>query len=207
MNTEQDQLQALRDIRNIMDRSSRFLSLSGLSGVFAGLAALCGAALVRWYFTQRAAYGEGTMHLTPQDITFLACTAAAVLIAALVLAVYFTVANARRKQLPVWDKQSQRLVINLAIPLAAGGAFCALLLHHHALQLIIPAMLMFYGLTLINGSKYTLGDIRYLGLCELALGIMAGLLPGYPLVWWTIGFGLLHVLYGTIMYFKYEREG
>ncbi|MHA6248928.1 hypothetical protein ACXYMU_13375 [Pontibacter sp. CAU 1760] len=206
MNHQQDQLADLREIRNIMDRSSRFISLSGLSGVFAGLSALAGAAVVKWYFSQHNInYNAYPASLTKEDVLFLLAVAAAVLLLAFCTATYFTARNARRKNLRTWDSQSKRLLWNLAIPLATGGVFCSTLLYHDLLQLIAPAMLVFYGLALLNGSKYTFGDIRYLGILEIILGLLASFFVGHGLLAWTVGFGMLHIVYGALVYFKYER--
>jgi general stress protein CsbA len=98
-------------------------------------------------------------------------------------------------------------LFSLAIPLVTGGLFCLALLYQHMFVMIAPATLIFYGLALINGSKYTLRDVHYLGLCEIVLGIAGSFLLGYGLLIWTIGFGVLHIIYGTVMYYKYEREG
>ncbi|ALJ00912.1 hypothetical protein [Rufibacter tibetensis] len=207
MNPQQDQLEALHEIRNIMDRSSRFISLSGLSGVCAGLSALLGAAVVKWYFSQHNInyYYDLGSYLTNEDIQFLLTVAAGVLVLGFCTATYFTVRNARKKNQRIWDNQSKRLVLNLAIPLATGGAFCAVLIYHNILYLVAPAMLVFYGLTLLNGSKYTLSDIRYLGIFEIILGLIASIFVAYGLILWTVGFGILHVVYGALVYFKYER--
>ncbi len=207
MNQQQDQLEALHEIRNIMDRSSRFISLSGLSGVFAGLSALAGAAVVQWYFNQHniSYYDDLGSQLTRQDILFMLAVAAAVLILAFCTATYFTVRNARKKHHRPWDSPSRRLLVNLAIPLATGGAFCAILLYHNIVYLVAPAMLVFYGLALLNGSKYTFSDIRYLGILEIILGLFASVFVGYGLILWTVGFGMLHIIYGALVYFKYER--
>ena len=207
MNQQHDQLEALHEIRNIMDRSSRFISLSGLSGVFAGLSALVGAAVVKWYFSQHNInyYNDLASNLTQENILFVFTVAIVVLILAFCTATYFTVRNARKKNHNTWDNQSKRLLLNLAIPLAAGGAFCAILIYHNLLYLVAPAMLVFYGLALLNGSKYTLGDIRYLGIFEIILGLIAGVFVGYGLLLWTVGFGMLHIVYGALVYFKYER--
>ncbi|WP_210465116.1 hypothetical protein [Rufibacter roseolus] len=207
MNQQQEQLETLHEIRNIMDRSSRFISLSGLSGVFPGLLALAGAAVVKWYFSQRNInyYDDLGRSFTRQDILFLLGTATAVLFLGICTATYFTVRNARRKNHRVWDSQSRRLAVNLAIPLAAGGVFCAVLIYHNLLYLVAPAMLVFYGLALLNGSKYTISDIRYLGIIEIVLGLVASFFVSYGLLSWTIGFGMLHIVYGALVYFKYER--
>lgn len=207
MNQQQDQLSTLHEIRNIMDRSSRFISLSGLSGISAGVSALAGAAAVKWYFSQHnIVYREGNnVSLNWDTILFLLSVATVVLVLALASAIYFTARKARKNNQRIWDSKSQRLLLNLAIPLAVGGVYCGVLLYHGIIYLIAPAMLIFYGLALINGSKYTLSDIRYLGFCEIILGLLASIFVGYGLLSWTVGFGVLHIVYGTLMYFKYER--
>jgi hypothetical protein len=207
MDQQQEQLATLHEIRNIMDRSSRFISLSGLSGISAGLTALAGAAIVMWYLgEQNIAYSENGYSTINQDhLLFLLAVALGVLIIALGLASFFTIRRAQKNNQRIWDGKSQRLVVNLAIPLAAGGVFCAILLYHSLFYLVAPAMLIFYGLALINGSKYTFSDIRYLGICELVLGLIASFFVGYGLLSWTIGFGVLHIVYGALVYFKYER--
>lgn len=207
MNQQQDQLEALHEIRNIMDRSSRFISLSGLSGVAAGLTALAGAAVVKWHLSQyNVTYSQDSgATLTWSSIQFMMAVALGVLILAIGSALYFTARKAKLNNHRLWDSKSRRLLVNLAIPLAAGGIFCAILLYHGILYLVAPAMLVFYGLALINGSKYTYGDIRYLGICEVILGLLVSFFTGYGLLAWTVGFGVLHMVYGTLMYFKYER--
>ncbi|WP_439882031.1 hypothetical protein ACSX1A_02495 [Pontibacter sp. MBLB2868] len=207
MNQQQDQLATLHEIRNIMDRSSRFISLSGLSGVAAGVSALIGAAVAKWYLvTHQINYSESLgQNLTRESILFLVSVAALVFIAALCLAVFFTARNAKKKSHRVWDSKTERMLVNLFIPLAAGGIFCAILIYHSLLYLVAPAMLIFYGCALLNTSKYTLSDIRYLGLCEITLGLLASFFIGYGLLAWTLGFGVLHIVYGTLVYFKYER--
>ncbi|ARS34416.1 hypothetical protein [Pontibacter actiniarum] len=207
MNHQQDQLATLHEIRNIMDRSSRFISLSGLSGVAAGVSALLGAATVKWYLvTHNIDYSQTLgRSLTREAVVFLVAVAALVFILALCLATYFTARNARKNSHRVWDSKTERMLINLFIPLAAGGFFCAILIYHNLLYLVAPVMLIFYGCALLNASKYTLSDIRYLGLCEIALGLLASYFVAYGFVAWTIGFGALHIVYGALVYFKYER--
>ncbi|GAB3812554.1 hypothetical protein [Pontibacter rugosus] len=207
MNQQQEQLATLHEIRNIMDRSSRFISLSGLSGISAGATALAGAAVVQWYLGEYQISYRGSSELTLNQnaLLFLLAVALGVLVVALGLASFFTIRRARRNNQRIWDSKSQRLLVNLAIPLAAGGVFCAVLLYHSILYLVAPAMLVFYGLALINGSKYTFSDIRNLGICELVLGLVSSFFVGYGLLAWTIGFGVLHMVYGALVYFKYER--
>jgi len=208
MNSKEEQLNALNDIRNMMDRSSRFISLSGLSGVFAGVIALLGAYLahneIKAYLA--GAYGYGT----DADLTIefnLLKLGISVLFVALTGGLLFTYRQSVRKKLPLWDKTAKNLILNLGIPLVTGGLFIiSLLLNHpNSMGLIAPSCLVFYGLALINASKYTYSDIKFLGIGEVILGLIALFNIGYGLYFWAIGFGVLHIIYGSIMYFKYER--
>ncbi|MHC2991600.1 membrane protein [Pontibacter sp. HJ8] len=207
MNQQQDQLATLHEIRNIMDRSSRFISLSGLSGVAAGVSALIGAAVVKWYLVEHNINYSQTLgsDLTSNNLLFLVAVAALVFILAFCSATYFTARNAKKNSHRVWDSKTERLLVNLFIPVAAGGIFCAILIYHDLLYLVAPVMLLFYGCGLLNASKYTLSDIRYLGLFEIILGLAASFFVGYGLIAWTLGFGVLHIVYGVLVYYKYER--
>ncbi len=207
MNQEQDQLSTLHEIRNIMDRSSRFISLSGLSGIAAGISAFAGAAVVKWYMqTHQISYTKlFAGNLATGTIFFLLSVAGLVLIIALCLAAFFTARNAKKNSHRLWDTRTERMLVNLFIPLAAGGIFCAILVYHSLFYLVAPAMLIFYGFALLNASKYTLSDIRYLGILEIILGLLASFFVAYGFLAWTIGFGVLHIFYGTLMYYKYER--
>jgi len=212
MTKKEEHLENLSEIRNLMERSSRFISLSGLSGVSAGLIALIGAAVAFFYLDYDQRYFDINSFFINQlyiklhySIYFLLIDGLAVLILALTAGIFFTTRKARKNSLPIWDNTAKRLLVNLFIPLVAGGAFCLILFYHKIIFLIAPATLLFYGLSLLNASKYTLHDIRYLGISEIILGLLAAFFVGYGLLFWAIGFGILHIIYGGVMYFKYEK--
>ncbi|WP_343700239.1 hypothetical protein [Chitinophaga sp.] len=201
---EQQHLDTLTDIKRIMERSTRFMSLSGLGGVGAGVSALVGAYFA-WDLLSAAP--EGYQRTSEAVLVFrLLLIAGAVLVAALGAGFYFTWRKAQRQGLPMWDAAARKVFINLAIPLIAGGLFILGLLEHGYLGLVAPACLVFYGLALVNAGKYTLTDIRYLGYAEIILGIIALFNLYHGLLFWALGFGVLHILYGTIMWWKYERS-
>lgn len=211
MEKNQEPIQQLNEIRNLMERSSRFISLSGLSGLSAGIIALIGAGIAFFYldFDQRyfdinRYFAEMSYKRFSQSWLFVFLDALVVLTAALTAGIYFTTRKARRKGLKVWDAVARRMLINLMIPLAAGGIFCLILVYHRLVFLIAPATLIFYGLALLNASKYTFHEIRVLGISEILLGLMASWLVGYGLLFWAVGFGVLHIFYGLMMYFRYE---
>jgi hypothetical protein len=211
MDTEQEQLKAITEIRSMMERSSRFISLSGMSGVSAGIFALIGA-IVAFFYLNLNIFSDNYYSLAiinsrrnPEFILFFFTDASIVLILSLIFGIYFTTRNAKRKGLKIWNKTTELTLINLFVPLSIGGVFCFVLLYHYLIFLIAPTMLVFYGLALINASKYTLNEIRYLGYVEAGIGLLACFFVGYGLIAWAIGFGLLHIIYGLVMYYKYEK--
>ncbi|RMG71682.1 MAG: hypothetical protein D6722_06495 [Bacteroidetes bacterium] len=130
-----------------------------------------------------------------------------ILTAALVVAAFFTMRRVRKEGKKIWTRPAQRLAINLLIPLGVGAIFCVQLAWYGMGGLVAPATLVFYGLALLNAGKYTLREIRYLGLSEIGLGLLAGFWPGFGIFFWAVGFGLLHIAYGLVMYLRNEREG
>lgn len=192
----------------MMQRSSRFISLSGLSGIAAGIWALVGAWLAgTWIYGyydryDSSGYTNDAFHTLKIRLFLLA---AVILLLSLLSAFYFTWRRAGRNKLPLWDHTSKMLTINLLIPLAAGGLFILAMLQNDEWRYVAPACLLFYGLALVNGSKYTLSDIRYLGICEIVLGLANTQFLHYGLYFWAAGFGLLHIIYGFVMWWKNER--
>jgi len=206
---QSETLKEISDIKRIMERSSRFISLSGLSGVVAGLCALTGA-----YFANNTIknfydynHEELTRNIGPEALKMrLLMIAAIVLAASLILAFLFTWRRAKQNHLPIWDLTARKLVWNVLIPLISGGLFILAMLQYSEWRFVAPACLIFYGLALVNGSKYTLTDIRYLGYLEIILGLVNTQYTGYGLYFWAAGFGILHIIYGAIMWWKYEKS-
>ena len=210
MTTENSQhLEAIQDIRKMMKKSTRFLSLSGLSGVFAGIFALGGAYLAHLYlvsiYNQMVSGDREALNKDDIYLNFI-LIAAIVLVLSVVTAYFFSNRKAKREGNKLFDHTAVKVLINLCIPLAAGGIFCIALLYHGAIVFIAPCMLLFYGMALINASKYTYDDIRYFGICEIILGLINAFNLGNGLIYWSLGFGVLHIVYGTVMWVKYERK-
>jgi len=196
----------LEHIRSMMERSSRFISLSGKSGVIAGIVALI-AAFLSYYLLKNSGgeyFGNKHINLSSSLLIKLIITSGATLIIAIFFGIYFTIQKSKRNNQKIWNSLTQRLLLSLFIPLAAGGIFCIALFFHGHLGLIAPVMLIFYGLALMNASKYTFNDVEYLGYCELILGLISLFLVGYGLIFWAIGFGILHIIYGIMMQKKYH---
>ena len=214
MNPEQKDtsLETLQEIRSIMDRSARFLSLSGWSGIWAGIVALVGAG-VAYKWLNEFSFFSGANDITLSGTYFSEgyfikyfILAVAIFTVAFIGGFYFTYKKNEKAGVPIWNSASRKMVINLAIPLIAGAIITFAFAMRGDWVYIAPGCLIFYGLALINGSKYTVSDIKYLGLIETILGCIGLFInPGYGLYLWAFGFGVLHILYGIIMWRKYDQ--
>ena len=199
-------INTLSEIKELMKNSSKVLSLSGSSAIFVGIYALVGAYIAYCIFEPVS--GLITLNInTPYRLQVIVILALALLAISLTTAFYLSWIKAKKSghQLRL-DQISIRLLINFFVPLLAGGILCTALLLQQHYGLTSSIMLIFYGLALINGSKYTYSNTRYLGYAELTLGLIDSFIPGYGLLFWTIGFGLFHIIYGTFFYLKYDRS-
>ena len=207
---EQNLHDELASIRNLMERSSKFISLSGLSGILAGIYALIGAAFAFSFIYNARAFGNGNnvIYLTDynwQLVCQLLTVAIVVLIASLATGLILAQRKAKRKNQPIWGEASKQLLFNMAVPLVAGGLLAVVMLLKGHIGFISSITLIFYGVALVSASNFTYKDVRYLGLLEILLGLFAAYVPGFGLYFWALGFGVLHIIYGSVVYFKYDR--
>lgn len=201
-------LNDISEIKNMMNRSSRFISLSGLSGILAGIYSLIGA----WFayntiYLDTLAFGNyKNLIITQESVYKLFAIAITVILLSLITGIILSYRKANKQNEKFWDASSRRLIINFMIPMATGGIFILFLIEKEILGLVAPLTLLFYGLACVNASKYTLGGVRYLGITMIFLGLISTKFIGYGLLFWALGFGFCHIFYGAVMYFKYEKE-
>ena len=207
MKKEQDYFRDLAEIRTMMERSSKFMSLSGWAGVLAGIYALTGAyfayGLLDSYGLKEDTYIAQTNRL--EDYFPLIALFILILVLALGTAVFLSHQKARKRGEKAWNTTSRRLLAHMAIPLVAGGLLILILLSKGLIFLAAPLSLIFYGIALYNASKFTFEVLKYLGLNQIMLGLAGACFPGYGLLLWAVGFGAFHIAYGTYMHYKYER--
>lgn len=195
-------LDDLSSIKDLMSRSSRFISLSGLSGIMAGLYALAGAAITYVFLLPK----NGEV-LTLHSWNFKIILGILIAVAALsvITAFLLTSKKAKKNKENIWDATTKRLLVSFLVPLVAGGIYILIKLSSQHYGLTGSLMLIFYGLALINASKYTISNIQYLGYAQLILGLICAALPGYGFWFWIVGFGVFHIIYGSLIYFKEEK--
>ena len=196
-------LDDLKEIKEIMHRSSRFISLSGLSGVANGGAALIGVYLAyELIFKNNNLLSYDANILQSDQLVYLIAIAIGTILLAAGSSIYFTYIKNKADEEPAWDLQTRRLIYSLCIPLCTGGLLCFILLMKGFVGLTPAMTLIFYGLALVNSSKFTSGDIHKLGIMEIILGLVCLLFIEYSLILWAIGFGVLSIVYGVIIQMK-----
>lgn len=204
---EKDIHSELASIRTLMERSSKFLSLSGLSGVMAGIYALIGAFIGYRIVNEKYNSLSISDSYTDNSLIYhqLILIAALVLLLSVLSGILLSIRQAKKRGENYWNPVSRRLISSMLIPLFTGGLFIIILFLRLEYDLIASACLIFYGLSLISASQYTFSDVKWLGCCQIILGLLAALIPASGFLFWVIGFGLLHIIYGTVMHFKYNR--
>ncbi|HMG13796.1 MAG TPA: hypothetical protein VK590_00045 [Saprospiraceae bacterium] len=208
MKTEQDYIKDLTEIRSIMERSTKFLTLTGWAGIMIGIYALAGAYIgykLSYFDNNADVYNNIVTTEKPAIILNLFLLAIGILILSLGTAIFLSYKKSKKTGDSLWNAAARRLVINMAIPLVTGGLFILILYSKGLIGLIAPVSLIFYGMALLNGSKFTFEEYKYLGIIEIMLGLLASLFIGYGLLFWIIGFGVMHIVYGIYMHLRYEK--
>lgn len=201
--SDNEYLKDLSEIKNIMNRSTKFISLSGMSGILAGVYAIIGAIIAKVFlFNSESYYNDNTVYLHSWQFKLLVVILAVVAILSLVSSYILSAKKAKKNGEKIWNSTSKRMLASFLIPFVTGSLYILIKLNSQHYGLTASLMLIFYGLALVNASKYTIGTIKYLGLTEIVLGLICALIPGYGFTFWILGFGVLHIVYGIVMYRK-----
>jgi hypothetical protein len=202
MKTKENYLEEISEIRKMMEGSSRFLTLSGLSGVLVGIYALAGAFMANSLLFSSGLFAWLNGDSLVSDLFILGSIVFGLSLLTIILLTFIRVKKSGKK---FWNAGSRLMLVNLSIPIVSGGLLILVLVYREIYEIIIPGTLLFYGLALVNAAKFTRQEIFYLGLFQISLGVIAAILPSFGLIIWAVGFGVLHIIYGIVMYYRYER--
>jgi hypothetical protein len=200
MNKEVEDIKAIREM---MEKSTKFLSLSGLTGIIAGAAAIMGAAFAYFYLLRDPSITDYTH---TQEVLIILADAFVILAISIGSGIYFSGKKAKKTNQKLFNSATRRAAYNLALPLVAGGLFSLLFLIRGDIGIVASSTLLFYGMALLNASKYTFEEIHYLGITEIILGLLAAVFMYKGILFWTLGFGVCHIIYGLAMYNKYDKK-
>jgi hypothetical protein len=218
MNENMNPIESLEEIKSYMQKSTRFLSLSGWSGIWVGACGLV-SGLLAMYLLREATispvnynyYGENfkgeIFYAVKKTLRIkLLILAFFTFLAAVSGGFFFSARKAKKDGVPFVNHVFRRMIVNFSIPLITGGLVCLSFIYHNYIILVAPATLIFYGFALFMVARDTLDEIKTLALLEILLGIVSFFLLKYNMICWIIGFGVLHVVYGIIMRNKYDKH-
>lgn len=200
--SNKEYINSINEIRDMMSRSIRFLSLSGYSGIFSGFYAIVAAVIVYYYSNGNLSWASYSLG----DIKFFVIIAIGTLVLSILTSFIFTRRKAKKNGVKLWDETTRNVILNFCTPLLIGGLLCLSFIYHGSFGYLAPTTLIFYGLALINASSYTFPTVKQLGYVEVFLGLVNSFFIGYGLIFWLIGFGLLHIIYGIFMFYKYDKK-
>lgn len=201
----QQHLENLSELKGILSRNTRFLSFSGLAGVIAGVLALIGQTVAVMYYLSHPEI-DITKKLAPEHAIVFLTISAAIMILSVGVGYVLTNKNIKKTGEKLNSGLIKNTLLNICLPIAVGGVMC-LMAYMQGHNMVIPSyMLLFYGLALFGGSKYSFDDLKMVGSAFILLGMVSYFDPSLSIFTWGLGFGILHIVYGLQIYFQRERK-
>jgi hypothetical protein len=194
----------LKVIRQLMERPIRFSTMSGLSAILAGAAALAGLA-ADWHVW--CSYDRRTamwLNLAVWGGVFVVAFAATMILTRL---------RERKQGMPSWSRIKKRILLTILPPFAAGAGLTAAIMYRwytgdgpNEWGLIPAVWMLFYGVALWQLGEFSPIEVRLLGAAFLAAGLIsAARYQSFPYSYWTLGltFGGFHIVYGIIVWVRH----
>jgi hypothetical protein len=177
-------MEDLRFIRQTMERGAAFTAVPGWGGVGMGISAVVAAAI---------AAGQATV-----EGWFLVWTLEAAFAVAIgAVAIH---RKASRADLPVLSGAGRKFLLSFLPPALAGAVLTVALWQAGASSLLPGAWLVLYGAAVVTGGTFSVKIVPVMGVCFMVLGVVALLAtPAAGDLFMAVGFGGLHVIFGTII--------
>ena len=177
----------LKYIRQTMERAGSFTAVPGKGGVLMGVVALLAARLSAG---QTSAGG------------WLATWTAAAMIA-MAIGILGAALKSRRFQMPLFSGPGRKFVAGFA-PALLAGAVLTVVFYRAGISGFLPGVwLLLYGAAVLSGGSASVRIVPVMGACFMFVGTVALLLPGWNDVLLPVGFGGLHLIFGTVIAVKY----
>jgi hypothetical protein len=199
---------SIKEIREIMERSSTFISLSGLSGVLSGLLALAGVFYLYGIFGSLFVSGPEIDRIgnESQVSAQIYLTFSGIFILALAGALILSYTKAKSKGVKLFKGSSKRFAFNFFIPIITAAFVILAMIRNGEFWLIMPVSLIFYGMALVSSGKYARKEVSDLGTGCILSGVLSLYFVEFSILLWGIGFGVLNMLTGIAMYYRYEKH-
>jgi len=198
-------LDSLNEIKSMMERSSKFTNISGWTWIWVGFVGLISASIAYFIILEEEFRLYTLLPNAQRDIN-LVILLISTLIVACAGGFYFMINKTNKDGAKFINPTTKRILARFILVLLIGATICAALYMHLSFVYIAPTTLLFYGLALLNVEKDTILEIKYLAYSEIILGLLAFFLIYKGLLFWTIGFGLIHLIFGVWMVLKYDNK-
>ncbi len=177
----------LRYIRQTLERAGSFTAVPGKGGVLMGIVALAAA----WMASGQTG-ASGWLSVW---------TVAAVV--AMVIGIGSAAMKSRRFQVPLFSGPGRKFIAGFT-PAVVAGAVLTAVFYRAGISGFLPGIwLLLYGAAVLSGGSASVRVVPMMGACFMLAGTVALLLPGWNDVLLPVGFGGLHVVFGTVIAVKY----
>jgi hypothetical protein len=182
-------MENLEFIRDTMERSTHFTAVPGYGGMLIGFTAI------------GAAYIAHTQAPLIRDwvIVWLVEAVLAFCIGLFAMWQKSKLAGTTLNSVP-----AKKMILSFVPPMICGVIITLGLWRYGDFVSMIPVWLLLYGAAVVTGGSYSVRAVPIMGWCFIALGAIAFFLPANTgNLMMTLGFGLLHMVFGLVIARKY----
>ncbi len=208
--SNENPIESLNEIKSMMQRSSKFTSISGWSGVWVGFVGIIAASIAYFLILKDALhlnYRGNLDRITTYDLDIkLVGLGLISLLIACIGGFYFMTKKSAKDGVKFINPVTKRILSKFLFVLLIGGIVSLIFVNNFSFAYVAPATLLFYGLSLYTVERDTIVEIKYLAICEIILGLLAFYFIYNGLMFWFLGFGVLHIIFGVWMLKKYDYK-
>jgi hypothetical protein len=177
----------LQYIRRTLERAGSFTAVPGKGGVAMGVVALLAARLAV---------------LQPGAGGWLAVWVLAAVVA-MAIGITGAALKSRRFQIPLFSGPGRKFIAGF-VPALLAGAVLTAVFYRAGISGFLPGVwLLLYGAAVLSGGWASVRVVPIMGACFMFAGTVALMLPGWNDLLLPVGFGGLHLIFGTVIAVKY----
>ena len=181
-----------------MEQGKSYFSLKSLSGILIGI---YGLATV--YLIDKLTSGEGSgIEMVSQlPILFLQIGITAIAVVFIIISLFTLWIRAKRRAKSegkkLWNTSNKKIRLQTLITLLVLIVVIIVIANQGYYSLVTPISLFFYGLFLLNLSRFSSKGLVFLSIGEVLLGVAAYMIYDKEIFFLALGFGLLPIIYGA----------
>lgn len=181
----------LRVIRELMERSTKYSTFSGPSGILAGAASIVGCVVTHSLATRPP--GSDSFRI-PFLITW-----SMVILFAIGADFLLMKRRAARVGKRIVSRLGKQMVFAAGPGLGTGVLLTLYLLQHNMLTNVYPFWMLSYGIAVCAVGQFSQREVKALGVAFLLAGTLTLLMPGWGLPLMALSFGGFHIIYALLI--------